>query len=503
MIDQLNSYTRRLLVFCILAFFFVAVLSVCSLLVLSNFFELSITTSALITLAVSLVSSVASGYLVYSQASFGLRFLAQTILHHSSSSGAVELPNPNNLPASESFIGDLALGINSSSSAPQPTTVDNQPNLASLSIPAIAIKQDNTIAYINPAATVYFGVDAQKIVGQPAFNHIHLLFQSDKESLESWLLKTRGQVVKSSNSWDRVKSSIGPESVRQFDMVAHYTSDNPEFDVSLAFMDHTDKYAQEDNDVGFVAMAVHELRTPLTTMRGYIEVFEDELADKLNQEQATFMQNMSAQAQQLADFVGNILNVARIEENQLHLRLREEDWGQVVRKTIDEMSLRAKVRGMQIQYFPDPSLPKAGVDKVTIYEVIVNLLDNAIKYTHTDQPIIVKTHLRDERWIETTIADSGTGIPDNIMGNLFQRFYRSHHTKKTAGGTGLGLYLSKAIVNAHGGEIWVKSEVGKGSTFGFTVPIYDSIASKTDSGDNEEITREAHGWIKNHSMYRG
>jgi signal transduction histidine kinase len=86
---------------------------------------------------------------------------------------------------------------------------------------------------------------------------------------------------------------------------------------------------------------------------------------------------------------------------------------------------------------------------------------------------------------------------------LFDKFYRSHRSRDNVGGTGLGLYLSKAIVEAHGGMIWVKSAEGKGSTFGFTLPTYESVAANIENPDNkQEIVRNAHGWIKNHSLIR-
>ncbi len=85
------------------------------------------------------------------------------------------------------------------------------------------------------------------------------------------------------------------------------------------------------------------------------------------------------------------------------------------------------------------------------------------------------------------------------MPHLFEKFYRSHRSRNQVGGTGLGLYLSKAIVDAHGGRLWVRSREGQGSTFGFTVQPYTNLADKQKNGD--DITRGAHGWIKNHSLY--
>jgi signal transduction histidine kinase len=88
------------------------------------------------------------------------------------------------------------------------------------------------------------------------------------------------------------------------------------------------------------------------------------------------------------------------------------------------------------------------------------------------------------------------------MANLFTKFYRDHRNRAQIGGTGLGLYLSKAIVTAHGGNIWVRSQEGKGSTFGFTLVPYENLAATLKPSGDQTMTRSAHGWIKNHSLYR-
>jgi signal transduction histidine kinase len=212
------------------------------------------------------------------------------------------------------------------------------------------------------------------------------------------------------------------------------------------------------------------------------------------------MLKMRASAQQLMAFVNNILNVARVEEDQLELRLQEENWGQLLQSALDNLSLRAEVRGIKLELTVAPDLPTVGVDRLSIYEVINNLIDNAIKYSGTSKVIKVNTALAKDGLVETTIQDFGEGIPASIMPNLFTKFYRNHRNRSQIGGTGLGLYLSKAIVAAHGGNLWVRSREGQGSTFGFTVLPFEQAKDRGKPGD--DIVRSAHGWIKNHSLYR-
>ncbi|MEI6237642.1 MAG: ATP-binding protein, partial [Candidatus Saccharibacteria bacterium] len=196
-----------------------------------------------------------------------------------------------------------------------------------------------------------------------------------------------------------------------------------------------------------------------------------------------------------------ILNVARIEENALVLKLQEEDWPTTLKAACKDMELRANVHNKRIIFDISNDLPTVATDKVSIYEVMSNLLDNAIKYTHTDGEILIKSYLKDGM-IETTVSDKGVGISNSIISHIFDKFYRAHNSKNSVGGTGLGLFLCRAIIGAHGGTIWVKSKEGEGSTFGFSLPIYASVAEQLQNEDNDSIIRGAHGWIKNHSLYR-
>ena len=290
----------------------------------------------------------------------------------------------------------------------------------------------------------------------------------------------------------------------QFDLAAYYNKNNPQgFETMLVMFDHTNQYAQDDQAMSFVAIAVHELRTPLTLLRGYIEAFQEELSGKIDPELDDFMKKMSVAAGQLSTFVNTILNVSRIESDQLTLKLRQESWNDIVKSSVETMRNRAEVRGITIQVQPGENIPAVGVDRVSIGEVINNLIDNAIKYSGSSDRIIVRTHVNNEGAVETTVQDFGVGIPESAIPHLFEKFYRNHRNRSQIGGTGLGLYLAKVIVGAHGGHIWVRSQEGAGTTFGFTVSPYSQLAQEVKNQDNKpDIVRSAHGWIKNHSMYR-
>jgi two-component system sensor histidine kinase VicK len=287
-----------------------------------------------------------------------------------------------------------------------------------------------------------------------------------------------------------------------FDLAGYYNRVNPQKnETMLILFDHTKMYSQDDQAVSFIALSVHELRTPLTLLRGYIEVFEDEIDTAGNPELADFMLKMRAQSEQLTAFVNNILNVARIDDDQLQLKLQEEDWSKVLTAGIESLALRAKVRGITLHCRIESGLPSVGIDRISILEVLNNFVDNAIKYSATSKVVEIEARLKDGR-IETTVSDKGLGIDTATLPNLFTKFYRDHRNRAQVGGTGLGLYLAKAIVTAHGGTVWVSSKLGEGSTFGFSLVPYAQLTEEAKQNGDQEMVRGAHGWIKNHSLYR-
>lgn len=436
-------------------------------------------------------------------------FLARAILLVTRQDSQVEVPNPNTLGASKAFLAELAekvyefTNISSQQSSQQGSQLSFFKSLANnVPLPILVLNKDQVITFANELATRYIGREADDVLNKPVYDAMNMSFVSDM-TLESWIADNADNAVINSEVWERVRITLPDESRKQFDLAAHYSQDDPNgIETILVIFDRTRLYERDDHDLTFVSLAVHELRTPLTIMRGYIEVFDDELGDLLNPEQTAFMHNMGASAQQLTSFVSNILNVARIEENALMLRLKEETWPDILLNACKDMELRAKVHNKQLVYDIAPNLPTAAVDRVSIYEVLANLIDNAIKYTHTDEKITIKSYQKDGM-IETTVTDKGVGIAPGLIGHVFDKFYRAHQSKNSVGGTGLGLYLCHAIITAHGGTIWVQSKEGEGSTFGFTLPIYASVADQIKADDNGEIIRGAHGWIKNHSLYRG
>jgi signal transduction histidine kinase len=440
------------------------------------------------------------------------RALWQAILHLSPTTQGVAAPDIEKLTLGRELITNLTAQIHQltdvaerSALAAQQATVDVTHNFVAqnLPVPFVTLDASEAITFANEAMSQYLGIPAAELVGKNIYFVMDLSFPSE-DTFDSWLKDVKLNSATATRAWERVKMDVRDNHpLRLFDLAAYYNRDNANhLETMLVLIDHTKTYSQDDQAVSFIALSVHELRTPLTLLRGYIEVFEDELRDKVDPDLLDFMNKMSATAQQLMAFVNNILNVARVDDDQLQLKLQEENWGDILKSSLDTLSLRAGVRGITLQYSLAPNLPTVGVDRISIYEVLNNLVDNAIKYSKESKIIKIDAHTTQEGMIETTIQDFGGGMPASTVPNLFTKFYRDHRNRAQIGGTGLGLYLCKAIIAAHGGNIWVRSKEGEGSTFGFTLHAYSQLTDELKQNEDQEIVRSAHGWIKNHSMYR-
>ncbi|MDQ2973262.1 MAG: ATP-binding protein [bacterium] len=409
---------------------------------------------------------------------------------------------PTGSSTSASSVSAETTSPNTANSKTDPTDILLTHVLQNSPVPILSVSSDQRVNFINKSAIEYFGI-VNNVIGQPLFDVINLMFPSD-DTYEMWLKGAQTNKVSDKHTWFRVRAKVGEEpGFKQFDLGAYFTKESASgVETILALFDQTEHYSQDDHDVGFLALAVHELRTPLTIMRGYIEVFEDELGPTLSPELKVFMEKLNAAAQQLTAFVSNILNMSRVEENQLTLSLREEDWQPLLESAMNDLRLRAQVHGKTIELTIDPGIPKVAVDSTSIREVLNNLIENAVKYGGQSNQILVRSGLSKDGQIETIVQDFGVGIPSSILPHLFEKFYRSHRSKGTASGTGLGLYLCHAIIKAHGGQIGAESYEGKGSTFRFTLLPYSAVASQADPNSQDGIIRGAHGWIKNHNIYK-
>ncbi|MEX0621588.1 MAG: ATP-binding protein [Candidatus Woykebacteria bacterium] len=228
----------------------------------------------------------------------------------------------------------------------------------------------------------------------------------------------------------------------------------------------------EEMKIDFVSMAAHELRTPLTSIRGYLSVLQEELAKSLSSEQQSFLDKAFISSSQLAALVENLLSVSRIERGAMKIEASPQDWQVVLQETITSFLPLAQEKGIKLTLNCPEKLSPVSVDKFRIGEVLSNLVGNALNYTDKGGVVEITARTdKKEHVVLTSVRDTGQGIPESALPRLFTKFFRvSGVLEQGSKGTGLGLYISRAIVDMHGGKIWVESELGKGSTFFFTVP---------------------------------
>ncbi len=270
------------------------------------------------------------------------------------------------------------------------------------------------------------------------------------------------------------------------------------------FFDRTNTYAPEEDDLDFISFAAHELRGPITVIRGYLDVINEEVGPSMDLDQQELMKRLVVSANRLSTYINNILGASRFDRRHFKIHVAEEHLKAIYDTVRDDMDLRAASQHRLLNIDIPDSLPTVAADRNSIGEVLSNLIDNAIKYSNEGGIVTVTAHVVGKT-VEVSITDRGIGMPANVVNNLFHKFYRSHRSRETVAGTGIGLYLSKGIIESHGGIIEVRSTENEGSTFSFTLPIYATVADKIKAGhnNNEKLITRSSGSIRNHSMFRG
>src|SRR5580765_2607499 len=220
----------------------------------------------------------------------------------------------------------------------------------------------------------------------------------------------------------------------------------------------------------FVSNVSHELRTPLTAIKGSVDNMLDGLTGKLNEKQNRYLVRVKSNADRLARLINDLLDLSRIEAG-IKLKRTNLSLPTVAREVVESLGSVAaeKLISFEIEC-PDVNLT-AWADPDRIVEVLTNLIGNAIKFTPTNGKVTLCLKRSGNEWVKISVADTGPGIPSDEANRIFDKFYQvTQPEKQKAMGTGLGLSITKALVEMHGGKIWLESEVGRGSIFSFTLP---------------------------------
>jgi len=231
----------------------------------------------------------------------------------------------------------------------------------------------------------------------------------------------------------------------------------------------------------FVANVSHEFRTPLTAIQGFAEtLIGGAIDDPHNRER--FLGIILEHSRRLARLTEDLLKLSQMDAEKLELEVRPVSVAQLVEACFETAQRRANEKELQLSLNLPSQLPDVAADGRRIQEVLQNLLDNAIQYTLPGGKIVLSAEARNDE-VVFTVTDTGIGIPQADQPRIFERFYRVDVARsREAGGTGLGLSIARHLVEAHGGRIWVESELGAGSKFHFSLPIFEVERAAARSG---------------------
>lgn len=259
--------------------------------------------------------------------------------------------------------------------------------------------------------------------------------------------------------WMRVVGKVKKDSDGNFDSVY------------AVLMDVTDQKQDEQRKNDFIAIVSHELKTPLTSMKGFIQVMQLKAKRDENAFAHKALEGAERQINKMTSMINGFLDISRLESGKIMMNFQRVQLFDVVEEVIEEYTTMVTSHHIfsdcQSGFF-------VKIDREKLGHVISNLISNAIKYSPTGSNIYIACYESDEQAI-FKIHDEGMGINESDLPKLFERFYRvESSTMATVSGFGIGLYLSSEIINRHGGKIWAESDLGKGSTFYFSLPLLHS-----------------------------
>jgi signal transduction histidine kinase len=220
----------------------------------------------------------------------------------------------------------------------------------------------------------------------------------------------------------------------------------------------------------FIGMAAHDLRNPLQAIGGYGRLMANGVIGPVTGEQSKALEAVTRNCSMMLTLVNDILSLSKVNAGELDLDLRPADVATLAERNADLNRLLAEAKEISVEFSAEPGLPSVPVDAFRVEQVLNNLIGNAVKFSHRGSAVRVSV-TREGDAVKVSVADQGQGIPANELQRLFVPFSKTS-VKGTEGesSTGLGLAITKRIVEAHGGMLEVSSEVGKGSTFTFTLP---------------------------------
>jgi signal transduction histidine kinase len=214
----------------------------------------------------------------------------------------------------------------------------------------------------------------------------------------------------------------------------------------------------------------HELRTPLNAISGFSQVLRKQLYGEINEKQAEYLDDILTSARDLLSLIDDVLDLSKVEAGQIELQVAPFSLPATLERGVVIVRERATREGVRVSLSSDPGVNTVIGDERRVKQVVFNLLSNAVKFAPAGGTVDIAAARVDDE-VRVSVSDSGPGIAREDQARIFEEFQQAAAGKEQREGTGLGLALSKRLVELHGGRIWVESEPGKGSRFVFTLPV--------------------------------
>lgn len=385
---------------------------------------------------------------------------------------AIQVANAINNANLYDLIREQAERLGSMLRAEQIEAAKNQAILESIADGVLVADENGRIILANLPASSILDIPRDQLQG----NSINELLGLYSHAGDTWIRTIQDWA----NNSDRVKqwTYLADQLTIEDKVVSVHLSPvlagSQYFGTVSIFRDITKEVEVDNLKSEFVSTVSHELRTPMTSIKGYADLMLMGATGSMSDSQQRYLQVIKNNADRLHMLVNDLLDISRIETNKTVLDLRPLDVAQVVNEVLEgHLHGRIQNQQKQINITTDmaASLPLVQADQAKLTQILTNLLDNAFNYTPEGGQITVSAWA-DGSFVSVSVADTGIGISKKNLHKIFERFFRSESAEvQSVPGTGLGLAIVRSLIQMHGGRLNVESEIGKGSTFTFTLPI--------------------------------
>jgi|GEM_PF-1280091 PAS domain S-box-containing protein len=340
------------------------------------------------------------------------------------------------------------------------------------------VDKDLNITIFNQVAADICGCDAEDVLSKKYDEVLKFVFEKDGKKNDRFIVEamSSGEVKEMSNHTllirnDGVKVPVADSAAPLKD------ADGNVIGCVVVFRDVSKQRELDDMKTDFMNIAAHDLRTPVTAIKGFAQMIrEGDFGTPPDGEIGEALRDIEEGSDRMISLVNDFLTVSRFEQGRLRVTKKAVDLKSVLKSVDRELQVTMRDSKVKLKISIPNKLPEVDVDEQKIIQVLVNLADNSIKHTEQGSVEVKATVYKDEpSYVLVTVSDTGAGIQPDKLPHIFERYFKGKREDEVGtgrgGGIGLGLYIVKIIIDRHGGKVWAESEVGKGTTVKFTIPV--------------------------------